>query len=93
MILTECYGTMVSLALFIRREWALTRYNITSIHSILVLNETEAIHELDLSDFTSAMRCEVGLNIGLGGCDGVSRSVLDRSQKKERMHRRAPKMS
>lgn len=71
---------MVSLADITRREWALTRYNITSIHGILILNETEAIHELDLSDLTCAMRCEVGLNIGLGGCDIVSRLLLDRSR-------------
>ena len=84
---------MVSLAEIIRREWAHTRYNITSIHRILVLNEAEAIHELDLSDLTSAMRCEVGLNIGLGGCDAVSRSPLDRSRQKERVNRWRPDRS
>jgi hypothetical protein len=52
--------------------YALTRYNVTSVHSILVLDKTEAIHKFDLCNLTSAMRCEVGLDVGLGG---VAREV------------------
>ena len=45
---------------------ARTRNDIARIHRILVLNKAEAIHELDLGDFTGAMGVEVVLNIGLG---------------------------
>lgn len=41
---------------------------ITSVHGVLVLDEAEAIHELNLSDLASAMGVEVVLNIGLGSC-------------------------
>lgn len=46
----------------------LTRNDISGIHGILVLDEAEAIHELDLGDLASAMGRKVGFNIGLGGC-------------------------
>jgi hypothetical protein len=84
---------MVSLTVLIMRGGGLTRYNITSIHSILVLNEAEAIHELDLSDLTSSMRCEVGLHIGLGGCNVVSRSLFGCSRQKVRVDRWRPETS
>lgn len=45
----------------------LTRDNITSVHCVLVLDEAKSVHELDLSDLTSAMRLEVALDICLGG--------------------------
>ena len=43
----------------------LTWNDIASIHGILVLNEAEAIHKLDLGDLAGAMGVEVVLNIGL----------------------------
>jgi hypothetical protein len=43
------------------------RDNITSVHCVLVLDEAKSVHELDLSDLTSAMRLEVALDICLGG--------------------------
>jgi len=45
-----------------RRTW----HDIARVHGILVLDEAEAIHQLDLGDFTGAMSVEVVLNIGLG---------------------------
>ena len=42
-----------------------TRYHIARIHGVLVLDEAEAIHELDLRNFAGAMGVEVILNIGL----------------------------
>jgi hypothetical protein len=50
-----------------------TGNHIAGIHSILVLNESEAIHELDLGDLSCAMSVEMGLDISLGGC---GRSVI-----------------
>ncbi len=44
----------------------LTWNDIASIHRILVLDEAEAVHKLDLSDLASAMGGEVVLDIGLG---------------------------
>ena len=44
----------------------LTWDDITGVHGVLVFDETEAIHELDLGDLASAMGVEVVLNIGLG---------------------------
>lgn len=43
-----------------------TRYDITRVHSVFVLDKAEAIHELDLGNLTGAMGVEVVLNIGLG---------------------------
>jgi hypothetical protein len=51
------------------RTWdgsLLTWDNVPGVHGILVLDETEAIHELDLGDLASAVRGEVRLDIGLG---------------------------
>jgi hypothetical protein len=42
-----------------------TRNDIASIHSILVLDKAEAIHELDLGDLSRAMSVEVGFDISL----------------------------
>lgn len=42
--------------------------DITRIHGVLVLDEAEAIHELDLGNLAGAMGVEVVLNIGLGSC-------------------------
>jgi hypothetical protein len=50
-----------------------TRNHIASIHSILVLDETKAIHELDLGDLAGAMSVEVGFDIGFGRCVTVSK--------------------
>ena len=46
--------------------WQLTWNNIAGVHGIFVLDETEAVHELDFGDIAGAMGREVGLNIGLG---------------------------
>ena len=43
-----------------------TRDNIARIHGVFVLDEAEAIHELDLGNLAGAMGVEVVLNIGLG---------------------------
>ena len=51
------------------RVGQLTRNHITRIHSILVFNESKTIHELDLSDLSSAMSVEVSFNICLGCCE------------------------
>jgi hypothetical protein len=45
----------------------LTRNDVARVHSVLVLDETEAVHELDLSDLASAMGLEVALDVCLGG--------------------------
>ena len=49
-----------------------TRNNIASIHRILVLDEPESVHELDLGDLTSAMSGEVSFDVGLGSFRGGS---------------------
>ena len=41
------------------------RDDIARIHGVLVLDEAEAIHELDFHDLTGAMGIEVILDIGL----------------------------
>jgi len=45
-----------------------TGNHIAGIHSILVFDESEAIHELDLGDLSGAMSVEVSLDISLGSC-------------------------
>lgn len=50
------------------RYGPLTGHNVTGIHRILVLDEAEPVHELDLSDFAGAMGREMGLDVSLGGC-------------------------
>lgn len=44
-----------------------TGNHIAGIHSILVFDESETIHELDLGDLPGAMSVEMGLDISLGG--------------------------
>lgn len=59
------------------RGGQLTRHNVTGVHGILVLDEAEAIHELDLDNLAGAMGRKVGLNIGLGSYRrGVRRQSL-----------------
>jgi hypothetical protein len=53
----------------------LTWHNIPRIHGILVLDEAEAVHELDLCDLTGAMGREVSLDIGLGSWGRTSAST------------------
>lgn len=55
--------------------------NIASIHGILILYETETIHELDLGNLAGTMFAEVSLDFWLGDLEGVSAAV----QKKEAM--------
>ena len=58
----------------------LTGHNVPGVHGILVLDEAESIHKLDLSDLTGTVSCEVSLDIGLGRCtrSTVSPSAKDR---------------
>jgi hypothetical protein len=58
----------------------LTRNNVTRVHRVLVLDEAEAVHELDLSDLASAMGLEVGLDICLGGIAGEVAQVEARTR-------------
>jgi len=51
--------------------------DVTRIHGIFILNEAEAIHELDLGDLPSAMGREVILDILLGGCKETEQLVSD----------------
>jgi hypothetical protein len=44
----------------------LTWHHVSGVHGVLVLDEAEAVHELDLGDFTGPMGSEVLFNIGLG---------------------------
>lgn len=53
-----------------------TRYHIARIHGVLVLDEPEAIHELNLGDLAGAMGVEVILNIGLGSYIHMVQSAL-----------------
>lgn len=48
------------------RAEELTRNDITGIHSVVVLNESETIHELDLGDVAGAMGLEMILDIFFG---------------------------
>ena len=63
------YGKLHRMLAVARKRIAakLTRHNVTRVHGVLVLDETKAVHELDLSDFTSAMGLEMGLDFCLGG--------------------------
>lgn len=45
----------------------LTRDNVAGVHSVLILDEAETVHELDLRDLAGAMGSEVLFDIGLGG--------------------------
>ena len=44
----------------------LTRDYITSIHSILIFDESKAIHELDFGDLSGTMGVEVRLHVRFG---------------------------
>ena len=50
-----------------RKDRELTRYHVPSIQCIVILNEAEAIHELDLGDVSSTI-LEVVLDVFLGDC-------------------------
>lgn len=47
-----------------------SRNDVTRIHRVFVLDEAEAVHELDLCDLAGAVSLKVGLDIGLGGTAG-----------------------
>jgi hypothetical protein len=49
------------------RDERLTRNDVAGVHGVLVFEEAEAVHELDLGDLTSSMAGKVVLDIGLGG--------------------------
>lgn len=74
----------------------LTRNNIACIHGIFVLDETEAIHELDLGYLAGAMGVEVVLNVGLGSystrssqrCQVSTQSLSEASQLRRQVHRK-----
>lgn len=50
-----------------------TRYNVTSIHGILIFDEAKAVHQLDLRNLTGAMSTEVFLDILFGDCRSFDR--------------------
>jgi hypothetical protein len=58
----------------------LTWNNIPSIHGIFILDESKAIHQLDLGDLARFVGSKVGFNIGLGGWEDVSDFVATSSQ-------------
>lgn len=64
----KAVAVALALVATIKMGRRLTRNDVSRIHGILVLDEAEAIHELDLGDLASAMGSEVAFNIGLGGC-------------------------
>ena len=49
------------------RDERLTGNDVAGVHGVFVLDEAEAVHELDLGDLTSSMAGEVVLDVGLGG--------------------------
>ena len=51
----------------------LTRHNVSGIHGVLILNETKAIHQLDLRDLTRSMGTEVLLDILFSYCPSRNR--------------------
>lgn len=42
-----------------------TWYHVSGVHGVLVLDESEAVHELDFGYFTGSMGSEVCFDIGL----------------------------
>lgn len=60
---------------------SLTRNDVARVHGILVLNEAEAIHELDFGYLPGAMGVEMILNIGLGSYSHGPVSVARRGAK------------
>lgn len=70
-----------------------TRHHIPSIQRIVVLNESEAVHQLNLGDIASAILGEVGLDIFLGDCSkvlNVSDSLVSFTTDQRRNHGEAP---
>lgn len=49
----------------------LTRHHVPSIQRIIVLDEPEAVHQLDFGDVASSILGEVGLDVFLGDCNKV----------------------
>lgn len=49
------------------RDERLTGNDVAGVHGVLVFDEAEAVHELDLGDLTSSMAGEVVLDVGLCG--------------------------
>lgn len=50
--------------------------DIACVHVVLVLDEPEAVHELDLGNLAGAMGVEVVLNIGLGSYNHTIRLAM-----------------
>ena len=48
-----------------------TGHDVLSISGIVVLNETEAVHDLDLGDLVLSEIIKEVLNLGLGSCSGI----------------------
>jgi hypothetical protein len=45
-----------------------TRHDISGIKLIVILDEAEAVHQLDLRDLTRAMAAEMFLDVTFGYC-------------------------
>jgi hypothetical protein len=52
----------------VKKKGRLTRNNVSGIHRVLVFDEAEAIHQLDLGDLPGAMSRKMSLDVGLGSC-------------------------
>ena len=59
-----------------------TWHDIARVHRVFVLDEAEAIHQLDLGDLTRAMGVEMVLNIGLCSCSAPVQSANPSSNSK-----------
>lgn len=62
------------------RHWELTRNHIPSIQCIIVLDEAEAVHELDLGDVSSTI-LEVVLDVFLCDCGSGGQRALSKGLK------------
>ncbi len=62
----------------------LTGNGVSGIKFILVFNEAEAAHELDLGDFATSILGEVVLNVRLGSCGSRSASSMTELQPRTR---------
>jgi hypothetical protein len=49
----------------------LTRYNIARVHGVFVLDEAEAVHQLDFRNLTRPMSTEVFFDVLLGNCQSL----------------------
>lgn len=47
----------------------LTGHNISGIQLVVIFDEAETIHQLDLRDLTGAMAAEMFLDVALSHCD------------------------